>query len=302
MQPLEGVLVADLSLLLPGAFASRQLVRLGARVVKLEPPGGDPIRFSQPSWHGDLNGGKESIECDLKNEPALGRALIERADIVLDSFRLGVLERLGAAPGPNTVWVSITGFGPENRHEQRAGHDLNYLGWAGVLDGAAPEMPTVTVADYSGGFAAVREILARLYARERTGQGSRAVVSMTHESYELRVPPTLRGAVACYRIYPTADGRWITIAALEPKFWQRLCELLELKDALPRAYEPRVPELEAALAARSLDELLTLFGDEDVCAGPVWTHEEASEFAQPPPPPAPELGEHNDAWQAELLA
>jgi alpha-methylacyl-CoA racemase len=300
MQPLEGVLVADLSLLLPGAFASRQLVRLGARVVKLEPPGGDPIRYTQPSWHGELNAGKESIECDLKMEPEVARALFERSDAVLDSFRPGVLERLGVEPDELTVWVSITGFGLGNRHEQRAGHDLNYLGWAGVLDGVAPELPTVTIADYSGGFGGVRELLAGLFRRERTGKGTRSVVSMTHESYELRVPPTLRGAVACYRIYATADGRWLTVAALEQKFWQRLCELLELPDLVPRQYEPRVPELEEAIASKPLTDLLELFGDEDTCTGPVWTHEEAAEFAPAPPPPAPELGQHGAQWRRDL--
>lgn len=300
MQPLEGVLVVDLSRLLPGAFASRQLLRLGARVVKLEPPGGDPIRYSQPPWHEELNGGKESVEVDLKAEPELGRALVARSDVVLESFRPGVLSRLGLEPGPRTVWVAITGFGAGNRHERRAGHDLNYMGWAGALDPDAPAVPPVTAADYSGGFAAVREILAGLYARERIGHGTRVDVSMTHESYELAVPATLRGTVACYRVYRTADDRWLTVAALEPQFWQRLCELLELPELLDRGFEPRLPALEAALAARPLAEWVELFDGEDVCVGPVRTHEEASEFAPPKLPPPPELGEHNDAWQREL--
>jgi len=300
MQPLEGVLVVDLSRLLPGAFASRQLVRLGARVVKLEPPGGDPIRYSQPPWHAELNGGKESVELDLKVDVEFGRALVERADAVLESFRPGVLERLGLEPGPRTVWVAITGFGVGDRHEQRAGHDLNYMGWAGALDPDEPRVPPVTAADYAGGFGAVREILAGLYARERTGRGTRVAVSMTHESYELAVPPTLRGHVACYRVYRTADDRFLTVAALEPQFWQRLCELLDLPELLERRFEPRLPELEAAIESRSLGELLDLFGDEDVCAGPVRTHEEAAEFARPPLPPPPDLGEHTDAWRREL--
>jgi alpha-methylacyl-CoA racemase len=300
MQPLEGVVVVDLSRLLPGAFASRQLVRLGARVVKLEPPGGDPIRFSQPSWHEELNGGKESVEVDLKADLAFGRALVERADAVLESFRPGVLARLGLGPGPRTVWVAITGFGAGNRHEQRAGHDLNYMGWAGALDAEAPAVGPVTAADYAGGYGAVREILAGLYARERTGRGTKVDVSMTHEAYEQAVPPTLRGYVACYRIYRTGDDRALTVAALEPQFWQRLCELVELPELLERRFEPRLPELEERLASRPLAEWLELFDDADVCAGPVRTHEEASEFAPPPPAPAPELGQHNGAWRAEL--
>lgn len=300
MQPLEGVLVVDLSRLLPGAFASRQLVRLGARVVKLEPPGGDPIRFSQPPWHAELNGGKESVEIDLKSDLAFGRALVERADVVLESFRPGVLGRLGLEPGPRTVWIAITGFGSGNRHERRAGHDLNYMGWAGALDPESPAVPAVTAADYAGGFGAVREILAGLYARERTGRGARVDVSMTHESYELAVPPTLRGYVACYRIYRTADERHLTVAALEPQFWQRLCELVGLPELVDRRFEPRLPELEAAIASRPLAEWLELFDREDVCAGPVRTHDEAAEFARPPLPGPPELGEHNDVWRREL--
>jgi alpha-methylacyl-CoA racemase len=299
MQPLEGVVVCDLSRLLPGAFASRQLVRLGARVVKLEPPGGDPIRYSQPPWHAELNGGKESVEIDLKTDLAFGRALVERADVVLESFRPGVLARLGLEPTPRTVWVAITGFGAGNRHEQRAGHDLNYMAWAGALDPEAPAVPPVTAADYSGGFGAVREILAGLYARERTGRGTKVDVSMTHESYELAVPPTLRGYVACYRVYRAADG-WLTVAALEPQFWQRLCELVELPELEDRRFEPRLPELEEKLASRPLAEWVELFDDADVCVAPVRTHDEAAEFARPALPPPPELGQHNEAWRAEL--
>ena len=197
MRPLEGSLVADLTRYSPGAFATRELLRLGARVVRLEPPGGDPLRRTDAAWHGELNAGKESIECDLKAEPELGRALCARADVVVESFRPGVAARLGLEPGPRTVWVAITGFGSGNRHELRAGHDLNYLGWAGVL-GAA--VPPVTVADWTGAFAAVRDVLAGLLERDRTGRGVRIEVSMTHESHRLAVPALLRGTVACYRL------------------------------------------------------------------------------------------------------
>lgn len=301
MQPLEGVLVADLSRYLPGAFATRQLLQLGARVVRLEPPGGDPMRHTQPAWHDWLNAGKESIECDLKTEPELGRALCARADVVLESFRPGVLARLGIEPGSRTVWVAITGFGADNRHEQRAGHDLNYLGWAGILDPVAPAIPPVTIADYSGAFAAVREILAGLYAREHTGRGTKVDVSMTHESHQLAVPSLLRAGAACYRLYRTSDDRWLTVAALEPKFWQRLCELVGMPELVTRQFEPHLPELEEAFAARPLAEWLDRFDGEDVCVGPAAAlAEAAAEFAPPPPPPASRLGEHTDLWRHEL--
>ena len=298
MRPLDGILVVDLSRYSPGAFATRELLRLGARVVRVEAPEGEPMRATAPAWHDELNAGKESVVCDLKTEPALARALCERADVVVESFRPGVSARLGLEPGPRTVWVAITGFGSGNRHERRAGHDLNYLGWAGVL-GAA--MPPVTVADWTGAYAAVRDALAGLLEREHTGRGVRVEVSMTHESHLLAVPEFLRGNAACYRLYRTADGRLLTVAALEPRFWRRLCEIVGAPELAERQWEPRLPELEAALAARPLAEWLELFDGEDVCAGPVWTHEEAAgQFGDAPGGRAPELGEHTDAWRREL--
>jgi crotonobetainyl-CoA:carnitine CoA-transferase CaiB-like acyl-CoA transferase len=300
---LDGVLVVDMTRYLPGAFASTELMRLGARVVRLEPLDGDPMRAATPDWHDALNAGKESVACDLKAEPELGRALCRRADVVLDSFRPGVVERLGLEPGPTTVWCSITGFGVGNRHELRAGHDLNYLGWAGVLEATAPALPPVTVADFTGAFAAVREVLAALLERGQTGRGGRIVVSMTHESQRLAVPPVLTGAAACYRIYETADGRWLTVGALEPKFWRRLCELVGLPELADRAFEPRVPELELRLRERTLAEWLELFEDEDVCAGPVATRSEAAADLGSPAVGgrAPRLGEHTDLWRRELV-
>jgi alpha-methylacyl-CoA racemase len=300
MQPLDGILVADLTRLVPGAFASRELLRLGARVVRIEPPGGDPLRASDPAWHDELNAGKESVLCDLKAEPDLGRALCSRADVVLDGFRPGVAGRLGLEPGARTIWVSLTGFGVGNRHEQRAGHDLNYLGWAGVLTATAPALPPVPVADFAGAFAAVREVLAGLLERERTGRGSTRTVSMTHEAARLLAPPVLTGSAACYRIYATGDGRLLTVAALEPKFWRRLCELVQLPELVDRQFEPRLPELEHALAARPLADWLERFDGEDVCVAPVATPEEAAELRTQPPERAPEPGEHTDAWRREL--
>jgi alpha-methylacyl-CoA racemase len=297
VQPLAGALVLDLTRYVPGAFAARELLRLGGRVVRLEAPEGDPMR-AEGNWYDELNAGKESVACDLKAEPELGRALFARADVVLDTFRPGVAERLGLEPGPRTVWCSLTGFGTGNRHEQRAGHDLNYLGWAGVLESAVP--PTM-IADYTGAFAAVRDVLAGLLERERSGRGVRITVSMTHESPRLTSTPLLRGAAACYRLYETADGRELTVAALEPRFWQRLCEVAGLPELAGRQFEPRVAELEDAFRARPLADWLALFDGEDVCVGPVATAAEAAaEFGGEPPGRAATLGEHTDAWRREL--
>src|SRR5215467_461322 len=132
MQPLGRMLVVDFSRYLPGAFASRELLELGARVVCVEPPGGDPMRSSAPAWDAALRQGKESLVLDLPREVGQALELVRKADVVLESFRPGVASRLGIGPehaAERTVYCSITGFGLGNRHEQRAGHDLNYLGW-----------------------------------------------------------------------------------------------------------------------------------------------------------------------------
>jgi crotonobetainyl-CoA:carnitine CoA-transferase CaiB-like acyl-CoA transferase len=295
------MLVVDLSRYLPGPFATRELLRLGARVVRVEPPEGDPMRLVDPRWDAELNAGKESVVCDLKAEPELVRALCLRADVVVEGFRPGVAARLGLEPGPRTVWCSITGFGSEGRHAQRVGHDLNYLGWAGVLEATAPANPPVPVADFTGSFAALRDILAALLERARTGRGARLEVSMTHEAHRLAAPPLLTGGAACYRIYECADGRYLTLAALEPRFWQRFLELVGLPGL--DAFAPELPQLAARLHERPLAEWLELLDREEVCAGPVAAPAEAArEFGAAPHGEAAALGEHTDAWRQELAA
>ncbi len=315
MQPLDGRLVVDFTWYLPGPFASRELLRLGARVVRVEPPEGDPMRAVVPAWHDAVNAGKESVVCDLKAPDglALANALCARADAVLEGFRPGVLDRLEVEVPGTAVLCSITGFGIGNRHEQRAGHDVNYLGWAGVLADTALSMPPTQVADLAaGGLSAALEVVAGLLERERTGRGSRLVVSMTHGSHRFvahrlaGLPERmLTGGLACYRIYATADGRLLTVGALEPKFWQRLCEVAGKPGLAARQLdddqEAVAAELAEAIAARPLDEWLELLDGEDVSAGPVWTIEEAAaEFGSDPAGAAPALGEHTGAWRAEL--
>ena len=288
MEPLAGLLVVDLTRYLPGPFASRELLRLGARVVRLEAPGGDPLRELAPAWHDALNAGKESVELDLKADPAGGRELCAQADVVLESFRPGVVERLGIGPQDlpeRVVYCSFTGFGHD---DQRAGHDLNYLGWAGVLADTAPALPPVQVADLGAALRAVAQVLAALFARERTGRGGRLVISMTEGAHELAAhrlggepfPRLLTGGLACYRIYATADGRYLTVASLESKFFNRLCELIgrpELAELQWQAdQEPLADELAEAFSAKPLATWLELFDGEDVSVGPVVTLEEAA--------------------------
>jgi crotonobetainyl-CoA:carnitine CoA-transferase CaiB-like acyl-CoA transferase len=291
MQPLSGMLVVDFSRYLPGAFASRELLELGARVVCVEPPGGDPLRHTAPTWDAALRAGKESIEVDLKQDPARALELLAEADVVLESFRPGVAARLGIGPeqvSEHVVYCSITGFGLGGRHEQRAGHDLNYLGWAGALADTAPSLPPLPVADLAAGaLGAVTKILAALLERERTGKGSRLVISMLEGSHRLvshrldeTVPRLLTGDLACYRIYETADGRHLTVAALEPHFFRRLAELLDRPDLAERQsdadQEGLAAELAAIFAARPLAEWLAIVDGENVCVGPVATIAEAA--------------------------
>ncbi len=289
MKPLAGLLVVDLTRYLPGPFASRELLRFGARVVRLQAPGGDPLSDLAPAWDEALNAGKELVVLDLKAEPEKGRALCADADVVLESFRPGVVERLGVGPGdlPQTiVYCSFTGFGAADR---RVGHDLNYQGWAGLLADTAPAMPPVQTADLAaGGLYAVAETLAALLERQRTGRGRRITISMTHNAHELAAhrlggepfPRLLTGGLACYRIYATADGRHLTVAALEPKFFQRLCELIGRPELAGRQWEPDqealATELAETFAAKPLATWLELFEGEDVSVGPVSTLEEAA--------------------------
>jgi alpha-methylacyl-CoA racemase len=287
VEPLAGIVVADFTRYLPGPFASRELLERGARVVRVQAPGGDPMRDVAPGWHEALNAGKESVTWDLERDPELGPTICARADVVLEGFRPGVAERLGIGPQDvpeSVVYCSITGFGPDDR---RAGHDLNYQGWAGLLYDTAPAMPPVQIADLAGGaLYAVVEILAALLERDRSGRGRHVNVSMTHNAHRLAAhrlqgepERTLTGALACYRIYETADGRHLTITPVEPKFWRRLCELIARTDLIDRHYEQDQEALAAELAAvfrtRPLSDWLELFDGEDVMAGPVATLAEA---------------------------
>jgi alpha-methylacyl-CoA racemase len=317
VQPLAGTLVVDFTRYLPGAYASRELARFGARVVRVEPPGGDPMRPTATAWDTALRAGSESVVCDLPGDAVFAQALCARADVVLEGFRPGVADRLGVGPGdvPDiAVYCSITGFGLSGRHEQRAAHDVNYLGWAGALEDTAPGLPPIQIADLAAGaLGAVTQVLAALLERQRTGLGARLVVSMTHRSHDFvahrlggePVPRMLTGGLACYRLYPTADGRQLTVGALEPKFFTRLCELLERPELGERQFhddqEALATELGTVLATRTLADWLEHFGDEDVCVGPVSTREEAAvAFGLHEAPEEVPLGGHTEAWRREL--
>jgi alpha-methylacyl-CoA racemase len=308
--PLSGVRVLDLSRLLPGPFATMILAGLGADVIKVEDlDGGDYMRWMSPLREGtsvmftSLNRDKRSLRLDLK--ATRGRQLfldlVERSDVVLESFRPGVLDRLGLGMSalhernPRLVVCSISGFGQDGPDRLLVGHDLNYLARAGALgitgtaDGR-PVVPGVQIADIGGGsLGAVAAILAALRLRDRTGVGSHCDVSMVdgvlswmspHIAAALHGGPSgparmlLNGGHPCYRVYRCADG-WMSVAALEPKFWTRLCELLGVEDIADGAYatgedaERVAGRLESALLTGTRAHWREHFAGHDVCCEPV---------------------------------
>ena len=286
VQPLAGLLVVDLTRHLPGPFASRELLRLGARVVRLEAPDGDPLRDIAPQWDAALNAGKESVVCDLKRDPELGRALCARADVVARGLPAGCRRpsrrRAGRRSRAHRLLL-------DHRLRRRTGRTSRAPGTTSTTSAGParsptrrPRLPPVQVADLgAGSLAAVTEILAALLERERTGRGARLVVSMTHGAHRFvahrldgePVPKLLTGGLACYRIYPTADGRWLTVGALEAKFFASALRAARrpaprLARSSPTTRSPSRASSRAAIARRPLADWLELFDGEDVSAGP----------------------------------
>ena len=294
MRPLAGMLVVDLTRYLPGAYASRELLELGARVVHVEAPEGDPMRHVAPAWERGAERGQGVRRLRPARRRRVREALCAGARTSCSrASGPGVAARLGVGPDDvpeRIVYCSITGFGSDGPHVARAGHDLNYLGWAGVLADTAPAVPPLQPADLAAGaLGAVTQVLAALLERERTGRGARLTVSMTHGSHRLvahrlggdPLPRFLTGGLACYRIYETADGRHLTVGALEPKFFARLCELVGRPELASRQFDRASRRRSRPSSARSSRRArsptwLELFDGEDVCVGPVATLDEAA--------------------------
>jgi crotonobetainyl-CoA:carnitine CoA-transferase CaiB-like acyl-CoA transferase len=320
--PLEGVRVLDLSRLLPGGFCSLLLADFGAAVTKVEDTGaGDYVRWATPAFEGAedsakgalfvaLNRGKRSVRLDLKTEggrKALLR-LVGDHDVLLESFRPGVLDRLGVGweqlreANPGLVLCAITGYGQTGPNVGRSGHDLNYLGLNGVLAlsgdaGGAPVQAGAQIADLGGGaLMAAFGILAALRHRDATGEGQVVDVSMFDGALSWlamvaarvfaagerprRGAELLGGSVVCYRPYACRDG-WVTLGALEPKFWAAFCAGVGRLDLSERQFEragsPTHAEVEAIFAARTRAEWASFAAEHDCCLEPVLELEEALE-------------------------
>lgn len=319
---LEGIRVLDLSRMLPGPYCSMMLADLGAEVIKVEEPAlGDPTRRSPPIINGksapfnQVNRNKKSIAIDLKKVE--GREvflkLASTADCVLEQFRPGVVDRLVinyaalAEINPRIVYCSLTGFGQDGPHRERSGHDLNYLALSGVLGlttdaSGRPVIPGVQVADLAGGMIAGFAILAALMARERTGRGQYVDVSMfdvmlsmlpipaAHHLAGATIPVggkyVLSGAYPFYNVYETGDGKFMTLGALEPKFWANFCRKVGREDLISRQFdsgerrENLFIELRALFKSKSQSDWVEFMRDADCCCEPVLSMAEAFEHVQ----------------------
>jgi crotonobetainyl-CoA:carnitine CoA-transferase CaiB-like acyl-CoA transferase len=319
---LDGIIVLDLSRLLPGPFCTMLLADLGADVIKVEDTeGGDYLRWMPPlvgrysaMFHA-LNRGKRSLALNLKTDGGRDAFLrvVERADVVVEGFRPGVLDRLGVgydslrARNPGLILCSITGYGQDGPLRDRVGHDINYLALAGALSitGCSPEalaIPGVQVGDIGGGaLGAAVAVLAALHERNRTGEGRHCDVSMLDglmawmtpviASYRATadVPAattlTLNGRHPCYRLYRCADG-YLSVGALEPKFWTAFVEAIGLAHLADRGLasgdeaERVAAEVEAALRTGTREHWRAAFEGREVCCEPVLSVSEALEHPQ----------------------
>ncbi len=323
--PLAGVRVIDLTRLLPGPLATRHLAEMGAEVTKVEGPARDgqddgarhmsatraDREAGRPSlMFRTLNAGKRLVELDLRT--AQGRdallAMARDADVLVEGFRPGVMARLGLgwevlhAANPKLVVCAVSGYGQANAWSHRAGHDINYIAMAGVLEQIATAdgelaLPNFQIGDLMGGTqGAVCGVLAALLAAQRSGVGRFVDVSMTHEVFRHHVTARfaleatgrtplpgrdlLSGGAPCYCIYRCADGRFVAVGALEPKFWQALCAALGHPEWSARHWsQGLLPGSEASMALRAevatvfasqpMAHWATLFESVDACVTPV---------------------------------
>lgn len=312
MQALEGIKIIDFSKWLPGQYCGMVLGDFGADVIKVEDVKGDVTRGFTPAkepgmsyWHLMLNRNKRGITVNLKT-PA-GREvllrLLKEADIFLEGFRPGYLKMLGldyesvSKINPRLIYCSITGFGPEGKYKHMPSHDLNVIGLAGVAapeDGTDISVPSVQVAALGGSLNAISGILMALYARERTGKGQLVNVDLYSSAIsaeitaissvigcrETGMPSFGRTASHYYSVYKTKDGRYLSIGTIEPKFWQKMCRLIDLPELESRqfdfAHSAEIKEkLAAAFAGKTQDEWLELIGKDEFCVTPIRTLQEA---------------------------
>jgi crotonobetainyl-CoA:carnitine CoA-transferase CaiB-like acyl-CoA transferase len=313
MSALKGCRILDLTLTLPGPYCTHLLADFGAEVIKVENPevGGDWFRHEKPSVKGvgfrflDLNRNKKSLTLNLKSPAGkeIFFALVKTSQVVVEGFRPGVVERLGIdyprvrEVNPRTVYCSISGYGQDGPYRLLAGHDINYLGYSGLLDlvgyeDRPPSLPSIPIADYSaGGLMAVVGILLALMAAQRTGKGQFVDISMLDGVMGFQHAPLaeylatgaapergkfwLAGNIPCYSLYEAKDGKAITLGPLEPHFWANLCRALGREDFIDQQWaegekgQEVYTFLKRTFRQKTRDEWIAFFQGQDVCLGPV---------------------------------
>jgi crotonobetainyl-CoA:carnitine CoA-transferase CaiB-like acyl-CoA transferase len=314
-KPLEGILVADFTTLLPGPLATLMLAEAGAEVIKIERPGGEDVRRFGPmtkqgysASFAILNRGKKGMVADLKNEADKEEVwkLVARADVLAEQFRPGVMERLGFGydavrkRNPGIVYCSISGYGQTGPRRAEAGHDINYIGRTGLLSlspGPAdrPTVPPALIADIGGGsFPAVINILLALIAREKTGQGAHLDIAMTDAMFTFAwyalatmqttgrnpAPGELRhnGGSPRYQIYPTSDRKLVACGALEQHFWNAFTKAIGLPAELAedeRDPNATVEAIRQIIRSKPASYWQPIFAAADCCVTIMATLEEA---------------------------
>ncbi len=310
-QPLKDITILDFTRLLPGPYLTQLLGDLGATVIKVESTlVGDYARIAPPEMglaglFEAVNAGKKSLAVNYRKPE--GREIIYRlaqqADVFIEGFRPGAVKRYRLdyetlrGYNPRLVYCSLSGYGQSGPYRDRAGHDLNYVAVGGALglngeEDGPPVPPGVPIADLAGGMLAAIAILAALLGRNRTGQGAYLDMALLDGVISWITPLALgpyfaqgqvpqrgrmplAGGLPCFNVYPTADGRHLTLAALEPHFWQAFCQAVGREDWLPRQLDPSLEgELRDLFRQRTLDEWMALFREVDACVEPVHTIEE----------------------------
>lgn len=320
--PLDGVKVLDLTRLLPGAFCTMFLADFGAEVLKVEDTiQGDYMRFIPPYVDNEgvqfmaLNRNKKSMKLNLKKNEGkeILKKLVKQYDVLIEGFRPGVMERLGVGyetlkkENPELIYCAITGYGQNGPYKDKAGHDNNYISLAGILDlsgksGGEASLLPVQVADLGGGaLMAAIGVLTAIIGREKSGTGSFIDISMqdgalswmsavvakylADKELPLRGELYLNGALLAYDVYPAKDGRFMSLGALEPKFWETFCKAINRMDILPEfmaAGERKKQlhdELRAIFQSKTQSEWVEFFKGMEVCCEPVKTMPEVLEDA-----------------------
>ncbi|WP_282609228.1 CaiB/BaiF CoA-transferase family protein [Pelagibius sp. Alg239-R121] len=302
---LNGIRVLDLGQFLPGPYCAQILRDMGAEVIKLEAPAGDPMRGFGPLgsdgvslFYKGINAGKTLTTLDLKSEAGKSDfcALVSKADILIESFRPGTLERLGFSPdrlkelNPRLIYCALSGFGQTGPYRGRAGHDINYMALAGGLAASGTAERPVTaappVADFASGSQAASAVLAALFGRERSGtgchldmsiaesvlawQGMNLSASKSYSHRPERERNMLNGGYACYQIYRTRDGGFISLGAIEPKFWANFCSALDRREWIVRQDEESpqsslIADVSGVIATQDLAQWQSLLDPVDCC-------------------------------------